>query len=139
MTFNLGDIIIERWLPYGPQPERRTIVEEPPAAIAYAEPRNKIIIYEGVDPRVNRRFEKDGVVEGNPADYVARYGSSLLDSETLIRLARNAGVHEDLVKDVFGQSFKYTECIFSLALSSRHHLMQLQVIPIYVAVRVIMT
>lgn len=90
------DIIIERWLPYGPQPERRTIVEEPPPAIGYAEPRNKIIIYEGVEPRVQRKFEKDGVVEADPADYVARYGSSLLDSETLIRMARNAGVHEDL-------------------------------------------
>lgn len=90
------NIVIERWLPYGPQPERRTIVEEPPPAIGYAEPRNKIIIYEGVEPRVHRKFEKDGVVEGDPADYVARYGSSLLDSETLIRMARNAGVHEDL-------------------------------------------
>jgi len=98
------DIIIERWLPYGPQPERRTIVEEPPSAIAYAEPRNKIIIYEGIEPRVNRKFEKEPVVEGDPASYVARYGSSLLDSETLIRLARKAGVHEDLTPPPYAMS-----------------------------------
>lgn len=106
ITFHLEDIIIERWLPYGPQPERRTIVEEPSAAIAYAEPRNKIIIYEGIEPRVNRKFEKEPVVEGDPASYVARYGSSLLDSETLIRLARKAGVHEDLVKYFFPRNSK---------------------------------
>lgn len=111
--FDLGDIIIERWLPYGPQPERRTIVEEPPPAIGYAEPRNKIIIYEGVEPRVQRKFEKDGVVEADPADYVARYGSSLLDSETLIRMARNAGVHEDLVKHFYRKLTKIERIICS--------------------------
>lgn len=94
----LGDIIIERWLPYGPRPERKTIVEEATAAVAYAEPRNKIIVYEGLEPRVNRKFEKGPVVEGDPYDYAARYGTSLLDSETLIQLARNAGVFEDLVR-----------------------------------------
>lgn len=93
----LGDIIIERWLPYGPRPERRTIVEEAPPAITYAEPRNKIIIYEGAEARIVREFKKDAVVRENPADYAARYGSSLLDSVTLLQMARNAGVVEDLV------------------------------------------
>ena len=93
----LGDIIIERWLPYGPPPERRTIVEKAPPAITYADPRNKIIIYEGAEACVVRQFEKDRVIIENPADYVARYGNSLLDSATLIQMARNAGVFEDLV------------------------------------------
>lgn len=93
----LGDIIIERWLPYGPRPERRTIVEEASAAVTYPEPRNKVIIYEGVEARVVREFKKDGVVRGDPNDYVARYGDSLLDSATLTQMARNAGVFEDLV------------------------------------------
>ena len=93
----LGDIIIERWLPYGPPPERRTIVEEAPPAITYAEARNKIITYEGVEARVVREFKKDGVVRENPADYVARYGDSLFDSATLVQMARKAGVLEDLV------------------------------------------
>lgn len=92
-----GDIIIERWLPYGPRPERRTIVEEASAAITYPEPRNKVIIYEGVEARVVREFKKDGVTRENPSDYVARYGDSLLDSATLTQMARNAGVFEDLV------------------------------------------
>lgn len=98
--FYLGDIIIERWIPYEQQTERRTIVEEAPAAISYVEPRNKIIIYEGLDPHIHRQFKNGGVIEENPADHVARYGSSLLPSETLIQLARKYGVYEDLVKGV---------------------------------------
>ncbi|CAF1630417.1 unnamed protein product, partial [Adineta ricciae] len=90
------DIIIERWLPYGPQPERRTIVERVQNTVTYPEPRNKIIIYEGVDARVVRQFEKDGVIREDPAHYVARYGGTLLDSSTLVQMARNAGVFEDL-------------------------------------------
>ncbi|CAF1419209.1 unnamed protein product, partial [Adineta steineri] len=91
------DIIIERWLPYGPLPERRTIVEEASAAITYPEPRNKIIIYERVESDVVRQFEKEGVFSEDPAHYVARYGDSLLDSMTLIKVARGAGVFEDLL------------------------------------------
>ncbi|UJR34768.1 hypothetical protein I4U23_027547 [Adineta vaga] len=91
------DIIIERWLPYGPLPERRTIVEEASAAdIEHPAPRNKIIIYERVEPHVVRQFEKEGVFSEDPALYAARYGDSLLDSATLIKVARNAGVFEDL-------------------------------------------
>ncbi|CAF4153605.1 unnamed protein product [Adineta steineri] len=90
------DIIIERWLPYGPLPERRTIVEEASAAITYPEPRNQIIIYEHVESNVVRQFEKEGVFSEDPAHYVARYGDSLLDSTTLIKVARDAGVFEDL-------------------------------------------
>ncbi|CAF4428013.1 unnamed protein product, partial [Adineta steineri] len=33
----------------------------------------------------------------NPEYYRTRYGSSLLDTATLLRLAREAGVSEDLV------------------------------------------
>ncbi len=95
--YYLGDIIIERWLPYGPVPERRTIVEEAAPAITYPEPRNQVVIYEGVEARVVREFKKDGVVRENPADYVARYGDSLLDLSTLIEMAVKAGVFEDLV------------------------------------------
>jgi hypothetical protein len=90
------DIIIERWIPYGPQPERRTIVESATVATAYAEPRNQIIIYEGADARVTRHFEKHEVVQEDPAAYEARYGTSLLDSATLVQRARSIGVHEDL-------------------------------------------
>ncbi|CAF4418134.1 unnamed protein product, partial [Adineta steineri] len=74
-----------------------TIVEGAWGAITYPEPRNKIIIYERVESDVVRQFEKEGVFSEDPAHYVARYGDSLLDSTTLIKVARDAGVFEDLV------------------------------------------
>ncbi|CAF3619357.1 unnamed protein product [Rotaria sordida] len=90
------DIIIERWLPYRSLSQRRTIVERAPPAIIYPEPRNTTIIYDAAESRIVRKFEKLGVVQENPADYIARYGTSLVDSVTLVQLARNAGVTEDI-------------------------------------------
>ncbi|CAF3883392.1 unnamed protein product [Rotaria sp. Silwood1] len=102
------DIYIERWLPYGPPPERRTIVEPAPPPIPYPEPRNKIITYDAVEARTVRKLEHLGLCNKDPADYVARYGDSLLDSETLVQRARNAGVIEDLSPPV-GLSSGYTQ------------------------------
>jgi hypothetical protein len=48
------------------------------------------------------------VVRENPADYIARYGGTLLDSATLLHQAHNAGVHEDLVKSFFENIFRKT-------------------------------
>ncbi len=104
----LGDILIERWLPYGPQPERRKIIEHAPPPITYPEPRNKIIIHGTAEARVVRRFKTLDVVRGNPADYIARYGATLLDSATLLQQARNAGVYEDIVKSFFENIFRKT-------------------------------
>ncbi|UJR18953.1 hypothetical protein I4U23_022082 [Adineta vaga] len=118
------DIIIERWLPYGPLPERRTIVEEASgAAVAYPEPRNKIIVYERAEPHVVRQFHKEGVVSEDPANYVARYGDSLLDSTTLIKMARNAGVFEDLSPPVVPYS-NIRESTSDYELSSRNRYVQ---------------
>ena len=97
----LGNIIIERWIPYGPPPERQTIVQRAPPAIKYAESHNQIVVYENVEAQIVRRFEKLGVEKENPAAYAARYGDSLLDSATLLQQARHVGVHEDLVKVSF--------------------------------------
>ena len=44
-----------------------------------------------------RKFERLGVIQQDPQDYVARYGPSLLDSATLVQKARNAGIIEDIV------------------------------------------
>ncbi|CAF4063805.1 unnamed protein product [Adineta steineri] len=112
------DIIIERWLPYGSLPERRTIVEEASAAITYPEPRIKIIIYERVESDVVRQFEKEGVFSEDPAHYVARYGDSLLDSTTLIKVARDAGVFEDLSTSALTYS-NIRESAINYELSSR--------------------
>ncbi|CAF1044833.1 unnamed protein product [Rotaria sordida] len=88
------DIIIERWIPYGPQRqnERRTVVERAPPAIEYPPPQNTIVIY-GMYALRRKKLRRN---PENPADYIARYGGSLLDSATLVQMARNAGVHEDI-------------------------------------------
>ncbi len=96
--YSTGDIIIERWVPYGAQAKRRTIVQRAAAAQQYAAPRNIIIQYEPVQVRIVRRFERLGVTAENPAAYVARYGATLLDAATLVQQARSAGVVEDIVR-----------------------------------------
>ncbi|CAF1153121.1 unnamed protein product [Rotaria sp. Silwood1] len=90
------DIIIERWIPYGPQAKRRVIVQRAPAAREYPRPRNVIIVYDAVQARVVRQFQRLGVVQESPHAYVARYGGSLLDATTLLQHARAAGVVEDI-------------------------------------------
>lgn len=92
----LGDIIIERWLPYGPECERRTIVRRATCQ-TYARPTCKIFVYDGAEKRISRKFENLGTVQENPEAYIARYGSTLLDSATLVQRAREAGVVEDIV------------------------------------------
>jgi len=93
----LGDIIIERWVPYGAQAKRRTVVQRAAAAQQYAQPRNVIIQYEAAQVRIVRQFQRLGVTQENPAAYVQRYGASLLDASTLVQQARSAGVVEDIV------------------------------------------
>ncbi|CAF3025343.1 unnamed protein product [Rotaria sp. Silwood2] len=102
------DIVIERWIPYGPRPERRTVVEPAPPAITYPRPTHTIIVYETVQTRITRRFEKRGVTQENPDAYVARYGSSLLDSAALVQEARRAGVIEDITPPVSSSSIYKT-------------------------------
>lgn len=99
-TCHLGDIIIERWLPYAPQPQRQTIVRSAPPLLAYPEPQNKIEIYETVRVQIIRKFKKLDPVRENPRDYAAHYGGSLLDSTAIVQEARKAGVYEDLVKRI---------------------------------------
>lgn len=94
---NLGDIVIERWLPYGPQAEPRTIVKPAPPAVPYPEPTHTIIQYDGLQSKVVRKFERLGVTDEDPHNYTSRHGGSLLDSSTLIRQARDLGITEDIV------------------------------------------
>ncbi len=94
----LGDIIIERWVPYGAQAKRRTVVQRAEAAKAYAAPRNIIIQYEQAQVRIIRQFQRLGVTPENPQAYVARYGAQLLDAQALVQQARAAGVVEDIVR-----------------------------------------
>ncbi|CAF1085682.1 unnamed protein product [Adineta steineri] len=90
------DIIIERWVPYSHTSKRKTIVQRAEAAKDYPKPRNIIIQYEPVQVRVVRQFQRLGVTQESPAAYVQRYGSSLLEAQTLVQQARAAGVVEDI-------------------------------------------
>jgi len=93
-----GDIIIERWVPYGAAAKRKTIVQRAAAATAYAAPRNVIIQYEQAQVRIVRQFQRLGVTPENPQAYIQRYGAQLLDAQTLVQQARAAGVVEDIVR-----------------------------------------
>jgi hypothetical protein len=94
----LGDIIIERWCPYGPQPERQQIVQPAPPPIKYPAPSHTVIVYDSVQSNIVRKFERLEATQEDPDAYVARYGTPLLAPTTLIQQARNAGVTEDIVK-----------------------------------------
>ncbi|CAF0895562.1 unnamed protein product [Rotaria sp. Silwood1] len=89
------DIIVERWLPYRTQQKRRVIVQRAPPPVIQ-KPRNIIIYYEPPKAQVVRRFQNLGVQPANPAEYIARYGTQLEDSQTLVTQARQAGVVEDI-------------------------------------------
>lgn len=113
--FFSGDIIIERWIPYGAQAKRKTIVQRAEGAKDYPKPRNIIIIYEPIQVRVVRQFQRLGITQENPQVYIQRYGATLLDPQTLVQQARAAGVIEDIVR--FSRAI---HCIFSRLLF-RHH------------------
>jgi hypothetical protein len=98
LIIHIGDIIIERWVPYGAQAKRRTIVQRATAAQQYARPRNVIIQYEAVQVRVVRQFQRLGVTQANPQAYLQQYGAQLLDAASLLQQARSAGVVEDIVR-----------------------------------------
>ncbi|CAF1044339.1 unnamed protein product [Adineta ricciae] len=90
------DIIIERWLPYTTAGERKTIVERSEETREYEQPHNVIIQYEPTSAQVVRKFQQLGVTQENPRTYISRYGNELLDTDTLIRQVRAAGVVEDI-------------------------------------------
>ncbi|CAF5095044.1 unnamed protein product, partial [Rotaria magnacalcarata] len=86
------DIIIERWLPYGPFPERRTITQPAPPPVKYPSPTHTVIIHDKGPVVVVDKFQCLGVSQEDPDAYIARYGSSLLDSRTLVEEVCRAGV-----------------------------------------------
>lgn len=94
----VGDIIIERWLPYPASAKRKTIVQRAAGEKAYPKPRNIIIQYEPISARITRQFQRLGITREDPRAYVQRYGASLLDGQILVQQARAAGVVEDIVR-----------------------------------------
>ena len=57
-----------------------------------------IIQYEPVQVRIVRQFQRLGVTQANPQQYLQQYGAQLLDATTLVQQARSAGVVEDIVR-----------------------------------------
>ena len=90
------DIIIERWLPYSAVTERRKIIQHAPPAIKYPAPTHTVIIYDTHQSRVVQKIERLGTTQEDPEAYIARYGTTLLDRDTLVQHARNAGIIEDI-------------------------------------------
>ncbi|CAF1457329.1 unnamed protein product [Rotaria sp. Silwood1] len=97
-------VILQRWLPYRVQAKRGTIVQRAPTVIPYPIPRNIVVQYEPTSTRVLRNVQCVGVIQADPQDYIRRYGASLLDSNTLERIARAAGVMENISPPILGSS-----------------------------------
>jgi hypothetical protein len=92
------DIIVERWVPYSKEPQRRQVITHraaPPPS--YPPPRNTIIVYEPIQANIVRSVQKVGIQPRNPEEYTHQYGDTLLDSATLVAQAQHAGVIDDLV------------------------------------------
>lgn len=72
------NVIIERWLPYG-EVKRRVVFNKPtlPDPVVVT-PRNIIVQWEAPDVNVSKEIKYLGVVRANPAEYVEKYGASLV-------------------------------------------------------------
>lgn len=80
-------IIVDRWLPYE-APQQRVIYQpaKPPCLIP--NPRNVNIIWSEPDVEVTQVFINLGVHNANPAEYIARYGPSLVQHQQLPEIAQ---------------------------------------------------
>ena len=104
----LGQIIIERWIPYEPQPERQVIVcpTNAPSPMKYLQPYYTTNPYETPNAHIARRFE-ELVGREYLACYKARYGSSFLVATTPRHRDRDAGIFKDVIYNLlFKKSFK---------------------------------
>jgi hypothetical protein len=105
--YSTGDIILERWLPYEPRSPPRTVTVSAADGPLPRPPRNRIIEYQPLEPRVVRQFKRLVVTRADPQAYVREHRSRLLDSHTFVQRARAAGIVEDLVR--FALFFYSTE------------------------------
>ena len=91
------DILMERWLPYGPSPRPQVMIKRATNIPQYPTLRNLIIQREPPPVRVIRQFQRLGITQTDPDDYRQRYGGSLLDTGAFLQEARRLGVVEDIV------------------------------------------
>ncbi|CAF3222416.1 unnamed protein product [Rotaria sp. Silwood2] len=90
------DVIIERWIPYQNMSKRKVIVQRAEEPKPYPKPRNIIIIYEPIQPRIIRKFERLAITPEDPHKYSATYGDSLLQTEQLLEQIKELGINEDI-------------------------------------------
>lgn len=81
------DIVVERWLEYGPR-SRRVVFHPAPKLIPAPPPKNLVIQWESPSVALHRQFRVLGVEHCDPNDYLARYGSSLVDSSGIPTIAK---------------------------------------------------
>ena len=99
-------VLIERWLAYG-EVKRKVIFRKSNVRDAIVvKPRNVIIQWEAPRVSVRKEFKFLGVIQANPAEYVARYGSSLVVSSALPAIANEFSVPAGLV---LAANYKYKE------------------------------
>ena len=81
------DIIVERWLEYGPR-TRRVVFQPAPRLIPAPAPKNVLIQWDSPNVALNRQFRNLGISAANPAQYVAAFGASLVHPSQIPALAQ---------------------------------------------------
>ena len=81
------DIIVERWLEYGPR-ARRVVFRPAPRLIPAPAPKNVLIQWDSPNVALNRQFRNLGIAAVSPAQYVAQFGASLVPASAVPALSR---------------------------------------------------
>ena len=76
-------VIIERWLPYNRVKRRVIFQRASDTEPVYVKPRNIIIQWEQPQIELKKHFKDLGVIQANPKEYIAKYGSTLKKTEEL--------------------------------------------------------
>lgn len=81
------DIVVERWLEYGPR-SRRVVFHPAPKLIPAPPPKNVVIQWQSPNVALHRQFRVLGVEHADPNEYLAKYGPSLVDASGIPSIAR---------------------------------------------------
>jgi len=79
-------IFIERWLPYGQQTQR-VVYQPAKAPCVIPDPKNVVVQWESPDVEIRKECKFLGIIEADPQQYVAKYGSSLIRADQLPKFA----------------------------------------------------
>ena len=91
-------VIIEKWLPYKTPPERSIIYERvQQSEQIYRVQRDLILQYEPARIRVEQQIQNAGCFRVDPNIYRAKFGSSLLRTDSIRRVLEDIGCNPDLI------------------------------------------